>query len=525
MDILLATFNSRYIHTSFGLRYLYANLQELQSQTEILEFTLQTSPHDAIEQILKKKPKIVGFSVYIWNTHLIREAAAILRKVAPEVKIVLGGPEISYETETQPHFHLCDHVICGEADLLFYDLCKKLLSNEVREAPIAKILKGELPDLNVLALPYIYYTDDDVKNRILAVEASRGCPFKCEYCLSSLDVSVRPFEWSLLSQELEKLYERGARQFKFIDRTFNLNPRICENILSFFYDLSLRDGIFLHFEMVPDRLPELVRTWIQKFPPGALQFEIGIQTWNPNVAKLVSRRQDYTKIIENFHFLTTQTGVHIHADLIVGLPGENLESFGVGFDRLAALNPHEIQVGILKRLKGTPIIRHQKEFEMEYADETPFQILKTKDISYEELQQMARFAKFLDLYSNSGKFPRSMALLKQSAVSRAAESEPSWFKTFFLFTLFLSERHGQTHSIALLNLVESLWIYATQILKQDSDAWKEALALDYTTPVKRDLPAYLRAPVVNEEARTEHSLKRQSEKRRVLPARQKQHLQ
>ena len=327
--ILLTTLNARYSHCAFGLRYLFANLKELQAESKILEFTISQNSRDIAEAILAEKPQIVGFGVYIWNTRQTQEVVSILKRVQPEIKIVLGGPEVSYETEPQEICRLADLTIQGEADFLFYEVCRDYFANTTW--PTKKWIAGPLPAILELALPYTYYSDSDIKNRVIYVEASRGCPYKCEYCLSSLDKSVRSFDLDLFLSEMDQLIQKGARQFKFIDRTFNLSIPISSKILQFFLDrISL--GLFLHFEMVPDRLPIELRDLIQQFPHGSLQFEIGIQTWNPDVAKLVSRRQDYEKIRENFAFLSIKHTVHTHADLIAGLPSETIESFAHGFD-------------------------------------------------------------------------------------------------------------------------------------------------------------------------------------------------
>ena len=525
IPILLSTLNAKYPHSAFGLRYLHANLQELRSQARIEEFTIQQKPRDIVERILALNPTIVGFGVYIWNTTETEQVVSILKRVRPELIVVLGGPEVSYETEGQAIVDRADFVIPGEADHAFYRFCRDYLGGG--RLPSKKVLTPEIPPILEIESPYALYTDADIKNRVLYVEASRGCPYKCEYCLSSLDKSVRGFDLELFLADMQKLLDRGARQFKFVDRTFNLSVKTSSRILEFFLErISL--GLFLHFEMVPDRLPPELKTLISKFPLGALQFEIGIQTWSPQVAALVSRRQDYSKVRENFAYLNEETGVHLHADLIVGLPGETLTSFAEGFDAVTGLGPHEVQVGILKRLKGTPIVRHDQEWGMVYQEHPPFQILKTRTMDFETLQKMARFSKFWDLYANSGNFLKTMDLLigergQSSAPATVQGQVPSRFQAFWDFSEFLSARHAQSHSIALLNLVESFWVYLTDHRQLPREQVRRSLAQDYAGTVKRDLPAYLRSQdPVEGVARLKGSSSPSSEES-ALPARQRRH--
>jgi radical SAM superfamily enzyme YgiQ (UPF0313 family) len=385
--IVLATLNAKYIHASFGLRYLLANLGSLRAETCLLEFDIQQRPGDVVEAILARDPKIVGLGVYIWNASETTQVVATLKRVRPELIVILGGPEVSYEVEEQEIVRLADYVVTGEADLKFAEVCRLILAGT---SPPGKIVAAEVPDLAQLALPYEFYTDEDVAHRVIYVEASRGCPFTCEFCLSSLDVPVRQFALASLLGEMERLLARGVRQFKFVDRTFNLNIAASKAVLQFFLE-RWRPGLFVHFEMIPDRLPEALREVIAKFPPGALQFEVGVQTFNEDVSKNISRRQDYARLEENFHFLRRQTGVHVHADLIAGLPGETLESFGAGFDRLVALAPQEIQVGILKRLRGTPIVRHDQNWQMVYSPHPPYEILRNSLLDFPALQRLRRF--------------------------------------------------------------------------------------------------------------------------------------
>jgi radical SAM superfamily enzyme YgiQ (UPF0313 family) len=516
-DIVLTTLNSKYQHTAFGLRYLYANLGELQPRAEILEFTTQQNPRDIAERLLVDQPRIISFSVYIWNTRQTYEVVSIIKRLRPETILVLGGPEVSYETEQQAICRLADYTIKGEGDFLFRELCEDLLLR--LERPASKWISGPLPEIQKIVSPYSYYSDEDIKNRIIYVEASRGCPYKCEYCLSSLDKQVRGFELDAFLSDLDRLIQRGSRQFKFLDRTFNLSVSICIRILEFFLE-RMNLGLFIHFEMVPDRLPVELRELIRRFPPGALQFEIGIQTWNPEVSKLVSRRQDYAKIRENFHFLTRETGVHLHADLIVGLPGETLESFGQGFDSLLQLAPHEIQVGILKRLRGTPICRHDQEWEMVYQEESPYVVLQTKTMDFTTIQKLVRYAKFWDLIGNSGNFGKTLDYLKSLAAKRA---DGSFFGLFLEFTEFLSRRHPQGNGIALLNLLESIWLYLTGELGVEADFARGLLIQDYTGTIKRDIPSFLKTPSLAPPAILKAGARDKSQTTHT-PARQLRHL-
>lgn len=509
-EILLTSLNSTYQHASLGLRYLLANMKEMRSSTEMLEFTINQNPRDIAEKILAQSPLLVGFGVYIWNARQTEEVVQILKSVQPTMLIVLGGPEVSHAIETQSILQYCDYVIQGEGDSQFYQFCKNWRQGEL---PAKKVIAAELPHLHELCSPYAEYSEEDLKNRVLYVEASRGCPYKCEYCLSSLDKSVRNFPIEAFLKDLESLLSRGARQFKFVDRTFNLSPKISQQILQFFLD-RLELGLFLHFEMVPDRLPVELRALIEKFPPGCLQFEVGIQTWSPLVAANVSRRQNYQLIGENLTYLRTHTSVHSHADLIVGLPGETLQSFADGFDALANLHPDEIQVGLLKRLKGTPIVRHDEPYAMIYQKNPPFQILQNKDLSFSQMQRMSRFSKFWDLYANSGHFLDFMALLRQQSLER---DPPSFFWEFFSFVEFLETRHAEGHGISLIHLFESAFSYLCLRWPEAMDKHRTLLVADYLRDKKRDIPKFLRLP---ESGRYSSQ---SSQAKKTAPPRQRRH--
>jgi radical SAM superfamily enzyme YgiQ (UPF0313 family) len=461
MSILLSTLNARYTHASLGLRYLLANMGELKTQTRIQEFVIGAKTTELVERILMAQPRVLGLGVYIWNVEETTRLVAMLKRVAPQLVIVLGGPEVSHETNEQEIVRLADYVVTGWGDVTFPKLCGEILNGP---KPLMKVHAGVQPPMAEIAMPYSLYSDEDIAHRTLYVEASRGCPFKCEFCLSALDKTAWPFNIDTFLAEMESLHARGARLFKFVDRTFNLNIKTSLKIMQFFLDklaANPDDPVFAHFELVPDHLPDALKEGIQKFPPGALQFEIGIQSFNPTVQGHISRKQDNQKASDNIRWLCEHSDVHMHVDLIAGLPGETVESFGEGFDKLWALGPHEIQFGILKRLRGTPIIRHTEEFGMVFDPHPPYTILANREIDFPTMQRLVRFARYWDLVANSGRFTHTTPVL--------LGEQP--FKRFMVFSDWLYANTDATHRIALDRLAALVGRYLReQGLAQDVEA-------------------------------------------------------
>jgi radical SAM superfamily enzyme YgiQ (UPF0313 family) len=576
-DIVLTTLNAKYIHTAFGLRYLLANLGPLRPRACLAEFDINQRPLDIAEALLARNPKIIGFGIYIWNVAPTIEVIATIKRVRPDIKIILGGPEVSYETENQPIVQLADHVITGEADLKFAEVCRVLLgkANTIddkeridvqrplapslspvanwgegvrrtgEEVRLSKIIPAKPPDFSQIVLPYDLYTDDDIAHRIIYVEASRGCPFTCEFCLSSLDVPVRQVPLPALLEQLQRLLDRGVKQFKFVDRTFNLNVDFSKAILEFFLE-RCQSGHFFHFEMIPDRLPEALREVIAKFPPGALQFEVGVQTFNKEVGAAIKRRQNYERLEDNFRFLRSRTGVHIHADLIAGLPGETLESFAAGFDRLIALGPQEIQVGILKRLRGTPIVRHDAEWQMIYNPHPPYEILQNRLIDFATMQRLRRFARYWDLVGNSGNFVETTPLIWSTSSPGLRPPSPplptvvrdgerrlvasqlktvdeitncSPFHAFLRLSDWLHARTGRTDGIALMRLMELLFEFLTGKLQLDTMRVAETMWRDYQRGGRHDKPGFLK-----DFLSTEEKVIPPRKAKTSLPKRQSRHL-
>ena len=492
--IVLCTLNAKYIHASLGLRYLLANMGDLRPQTALREYTIGRRPAELAEELLSLlgapqlgRAQVIGFGVYIWNVSQTCALVRLLKAARPALKVVLGGPEVSHEQDQQAIVALADHVITGWGDVSFPKLCRALL---LGPAPLMKIIPGEQPPLDQIELPYTEYSDADLAHRVLYVEASRGCPFKCEFCLSSLDKTAWAFELGPFLTELDRLFQRGARQFKFVDRTFNLKIEASARILQFFLDrlpaAPLAPDLFVHFELIPDQLPDRLKALIAQFPPGVLQFEIGIQSFNPEVQHRISRRQDHAKTLANLNWLVTQSQAHLHTDLIFGLPGETLASFAKGFDTLYALRPHEIQLGLLKRLRGTPIARHTEAWGMVYDAEPPYAVQQTSVLSRYEVQRFLRLARYWDLVANSGRFSRTLVLLLQG---------PLPFAAFLAWSDWLWQRSGQTSGLSPEALVDHLFDYLVAQPGQDPKVLQaavlDALLADYLASGARARPRSL----------------------------------
>jgi hypothetical protein len=524
--IVLITLNARYIHASLGLRYLLANLDlhggaGLRAQAVLREYTISRAPTEVVADLLKTvgpvfqgTPPILGFGVYIWNVTQTLDVIRLLKAARPDLTVVLGGPEVSHEVDQQPITRLADFVITGWGDVSFAKLCRALLRGP---QPLNKFIPGEQPPLDAIALPYAEYSDADLAHRLLYVEASRGCPFKCEFCLSSLDKTAWAFALDRVLAALDTLHQRGARTFKFVDRTFNLKIDNSVRILQFFLDrLPEPDApadapLFLHFEVIPDHLPDRLKAQLVQFPPGVLQLEIGVQSFNEVVQHTISRRQDNATTDANLRWLLAHTHAHLHADLIFGLPGETLQSFANGFDRLLAMGPHEIQLGILKRLRGTPITRHTAAHGMVYTPEPPYTVQQTGVVDSKTVARFARFARYWDVLANSGRFGQTLALLLHAP----AQVSPFW--CFMAFSDWLWQQLGATHRLTPESLVDALFDFLSQPSLLPADLVRQALLADYIASGARANPKALQGLLPRK-------IPNQARAKQTLSARQARHL-
>lgn len=441
-DILLVAINAGYAHTSMSLRCLLANLGELKSRTRILEVDAQLSARQISERILETCPVIIAFSAYIWNVTMLVDVLRFLKTLRPDIHCVVGGPQVVPGDDPSGLLPLADVAVCGEAESVVASIFKRLLDGEQVES----LIIAELPDLSTVALPYAFYTDEDLAHRMVYAETSRGCPFRCAYCTSA-GSRMRYFPLQDLLDAFSTLLDRGVSQFKFLDRSFNHGGEQSLAVLDFFLERQV-PGLRLHFEFTPATLTEAWRNRLCRFEPGMLHIEMGVQTWDIAVAHSIFRPMEPIAVEQALRFMIDEARADVHADLIAGLPGESPASFAAGFDRLVALGPAEIQVGILKRLPGTAISEHDAKWKVKWSPLPPYEIIENTLFSFEELSRMERFSRCWDLLYNRGRFKGSVQLLWRDGASPFSRIENVSDEVY--------ERCGRMYGIGPKRLAEAL---------------------------------------------------------------------
>lgn len=421
MNILLTTLNAKYVHSSLALRYLRSYAEPHVTGINLVEYTINDLPEKTAADIYKQRPDVVGFSCYIWNIKETLEVIRRLKKVLPNVKVVLGGPEVTYETRELMESHpYIDFVVQGEGEQTFLELLQALEAGRGAEGIDGVVYRDGgmvwenrprawLTDLNTIPSPHLN-RHEELQNRIVYFECSRGCPFKCQYCLSSIEDGVRYFTVERVKAELKALIDAGVRQIKFVDRTFNLHRNYALDIFQFLIDNH--GGTTFHFEITADILkPEIVDFLNERAPKGLFQFEIGVQSTNDLTNQLVMRRQNFAKLSNTVTKIREGGKIHQHLDLIAGLPEENYASFRQTFNDVYALKPDELQLGFLKMLKGVGVKLRAAEHGYVWSEEPPYEIYSNNVLSYDDVLRLKGVEDILERYGNSKKFTVTLPYL------------------------------------------------------------------------------------------------------------------
>ncbi|HII4460381.1 TPA: B12-binding domain-containing radical SAM protein [Clostridium perfringens] len=499
MKILLTAINSKYIHSNLAVRYMKAFTKDLDFQGDIKEFSINDRVENILEGIIEEKPDVVAFSCYIWNMEFVNRLAELIKLVDPNIEILYGGPEVSYEGKEFLENHEGEYVIVGEGEKTFREFVLYKLGegkiedikglNYKRDGKVFENPKRPEMDMNELVFPYTY--EEDINNKIVYYEASRGCPFKCKYCLSSVMHGVRFLDVERVKKELKYFMERGLKLVKFVDRTFNCNREYTVELLKYLSEQDTETRF--HFEVAADLLTEEQIEILNNAPKGRFQLEVGVQTTNNEVLHNINRYITYENIKEKVLKVAAGKNVMQHLDLIAGLPGEDLESFKKSFNDVHAIRPDEIQLGFLKLLKGSSMREEAEKWGIVYSPYAPYEIIRSKDISYEELLLLKKVEAMVDKYYNSCKF--------NNVIKFFLNIYEKPFDFYYDLAMFFEEKGNFKRSIGNVEYYKILLdFYLEKIGGEDEGLFKEVLKFDYLCfNKKRWLPDFLVRTITKED--------------------------
>lgn len=419
MKLLLTTLNSKFVHSNLAIRYLKGYAKD-KIETELREYTINQSIDYIVAEIYKINPDIVGFSTYIWNLSEILEICETLKMIRPDIKIFLGGPEVSFDgVDFMEENKFIDWIIYGEGEETFSELIDTIIDEKYDYENILGLIYRDgdrvienlprplIQDLNTIPSPYDKDVDTKLKNKIIYYESSRGCPFNCKFCLSSTIKGVRYFDIERVKEELGLLIDAEVRQVKFVDRTFNANKEYAMEIMNFIMEKDPKD-INFHFEVTAHLLDREMLDFLSQVKEGLFQFEVGVQSTNPKTIEAVGRTTDFEKLTEVTKEIKTFEKIHQHLDLIAGLPYEDYSSFRKSFNHVYAIRPEKIQLGFLKLLKGSQLRIEEEKYGFKYIDKPPYEVLETNYIDYNGIRKLKSVEEMVDTYYNGEIFKNSI---------------------------------------------------------------------------------------------------------------------
>ena len=435
MKFLLAAINAKYIHSNPAVYSLYAYSRDKHEQSmEIAEYTINQRTEDILAQLYERKPDAIGFSCYIWNWNVVRELLDDLPKVLPETDIWLGGPQVSFNApQILDQFPCIKGIMVGEGEVTFRELLDRYEKQDTEDfSGVAGLClrsgftaERDITDLS--GLPFLYNDTETFSNRILYYESSRGCPYRCSYCLSSIDKKVRLRDIDLVRKELDFFLSNKVRQVKFVDRTFNCVHEHAMAIWQYLYEHD--NGVTnFHFEISADIINDEELELLGKLRPGQIQLEIGVQSVNEETLAAINRKMDLKRLEDVVSRIRKNHNIHQHLDLIAGLPYEDYESFKNSFDRVYAMKPDQLQLGFLKVLSGAPISLKTQEYGILYTKQPPYEVLCTRWLSYDDVIRLKKVEEMVEQYYNSDQFGHVLSFMEQ-----AFDSPFTMFETLAAF--------------------------------------------------------------------------------------------
>jgi radical SAM superfamily enzyme YgiQ (UPF0313 family) len=498
MKVLITTIDAKFIHSNLAVRYLKAFTKDLDYEAKIKELTINDREERILEEIIKEKPDVVAFSTYIWNVEIISRVSNLIKKVNPQIEILYGGPEVSFDARIFLQNNVGEYVIEGEGEKTYRDfILYKLGRIRLEEVKGLHYKINDLvysnekrPLMSMDEIVFPYEEDEDLSNKIVYYEASRGCPFSCRYCLSSTSHGVRFLDIDRVLNELMYFINKKVKLVKFVDRTFNCNPKFAMQIWDFLIKQDI-DTQF-HFEISADILNEEEIKMLQNAPRGRFRFEVGVQTTNDDVLININRFVNFSDIKEKVLELESLNNIDQHLDLIAGLPGENYNSFKKSFNDVYEIRPQEIQLGFLKLLKGSSMREDADKYGMEYSPYAPYEILKTDKISYEELLKLKKVEEMVDKYYNSEKFNYIIKYFEKKFNSP--------FDFYYSLGMFFQDKGYFNKNIGNIEYYKVFLEFNETVIKESNRYLNDIVKFNYLIyNKKRGLPDFFRSSMGKDE--------------------------
>lgn len=495
MKTIITTLNSKFIHSSLSIRYLKSFSKDIPN-IDIAEYTINQNEDFIAGEIYKQNPDIVAFSCYIWNFEQTLTICERLKIVKPDIKIILGGPEVSFDGEDLlSKYKYIDFIIYGEGEKTFRELIINIIDNDNDYKDIKGLIYREgdkiivndarplIQNLDIIPSPYDYMPKG-LKNKIVYFESSRGCPFNCRFCLSSTIKGVRFFSLDRVKSDLEKLIDSKVSQVKFVDRTFNTNKEYAMEIMKFIMDKNPENMNF-HFEVTAHLVDEEMLEFLKHVKEGLFQFEIGVQSTNPKTIEAIGRTTDFKKLKKVVKTIKSYGNIHQHLDLIAGLPYEDYNSFRKSFNDVYIMRPEKLQLGFLKLLKGSELRDKKDEYGFKFLDRAPYEVLATDHISYKEMLRLKIIEDLVEKYGNEHYFENSI----QYIINNYYQSP---FDLYEDFSYYWEEKgyHRVLHSRNKLYYI--LYRFYVDKINKNLDIFNEVIKFDYIYNNKNpNIPQYI----------------------------------